>query len=69
MQNARASNQNMLFGLQGTAHMVKRPSLPSETRSCGEVELIGKHLCVYMDRRAGPLSEISLAKDKPAQAG
>ena len=36
---------------------VKRPSLLSETRvSCGEVELIVQHPCVYMDRRAARLA-------------
>ena len=41
--------------------MVKRASLLSETRSCGEVELIVQH---HLHGQAGPLSEISLAKEK-----
>ena len=42
--------------------MVKRPSLLSETRSCGEVELIVQHPCVYMDRRLAHLARSRLQK-------
>ena len=55
------------FTIQFGELIYNRSNLLSETRSRGEVELIVQNPCAYMDRRAGPLSEISLAKGKRAQ--